>query len=156
MSTYAETKKYIDSVRSKNEVMFRMALSHLMDVGIRHLTEANIQHTCEEIMQQDERNAFMTNAYMCDLVKMAGRLANINHIELLYYIAHEVHFDVGDSAISYSRAMELLGNCLNYCIADTYETDVALEMAREIGFEDDEIEQLGHGYMLDIERDDEE
>ena len=42
---YAESKKILDKIRSKDEVMFRMAISHLMDVGIRHLTEENILET---------------------------------------------------------------------------------------------------------------
>ena len=35
---YLESKKKLDEIRNRNhEVVFRMAISHLMDVGIRHL-----------------------------------------------------------------------------------------------------------------------
>ena len=37
---YAESKKALDEIRNRNhEMIFRMAISHLMDVGIKHLDE---------------------------------------------------------------------------------------------------------------------
>ena len=152
---YTETKNQIDNIRKRNEVMFRMAVSHLMDVGIRYLTEENIAATCAEIMKEDDSRSFMTNEYKCELIKTAGELAKLDHIHVLTYISREITYDVGDNAITYDRAMELLQDCLNYCAASTYETMYALEMAQEIGFTDDEIEQLGYGYMVNDEEDEE-
>ena len=94
---YAESKRKIDKIRRYDEMMFRMAISHLMDVGIRHLNEENIKRTCEEIQKEDDGKSFMTNNYKCDLVRMAGELAKIEHIHLLAYIQREVTYDVGDS-----------------------------------------------------------
>lgn len=150
---YEETKKQIDAIRNKNEMLFRMAISHLMDVGIRHLTEENIAETCAEIMKEDDSRSFMTNEYKCELIKTAGELAKLDHIHVLTYISREVTYDVGDNAIDYGRATELLESCLGYCASSTYETMYALEMAQEIGFEDDELEQLGYGWMLGEEDD---
>lgn len=146
---YTETKKQIDAIRNRNEILFRMAISHLMDVGIRHLTEDNIAFTCAEIMKEDDSRSFMTNEYKCELVKMAGELVKLDHIHVLAYISREITYDVGDNAISYDRATELLENCLDYCLSSTYETMYALEMAQEIGFKDDELECLGYGWMLE-------
>lgn len=96
--TYAESKKKIDVIRNGNhEMIFRMAISHLMDVGIRHLDEANIKRTCEEIQKEDDSRAFMTNSFKCELVRTAGELAKIDHIHLLVYIQREVTYDVGDN-----------------------------------------------------------
>ena len=95
--TYAESKKTLDKIRSYDEMMFRMAISHLMDVGIRHLDEENVKRTCEAIHKEDDSKAFMTNDYKCDLVKMAGEIAKIDHINLLVYIQREVTYDVGDN-----------------------------------------------------------
>lgn len=95
--TYLESKKKIDEIRRYDEVMFRMAISHLVDVGIRHLDEENIERACEEIQKEDDRKSFMTNNYKCDLVRMAGELAKIDHIHLLVYIQREVTYDVGDN-----------------------------------------------------------
>ena len=100
MSNYVESKKKIEAIRSKDEVMFRMAISHLMDVGIRHLTEENITECCAEIMKQDDSRSFMTNEFQCELVKMAGELAQIDHIHLLVYISREVYYDVCNEKMS--------------------------------------------------------
>ena len=96
--TYAESKKLLDEIRNRNhEMIFRMAISHLMDVGIRHLDEENIEITCEEIQKEDDSKAFMTNNFKCELIRVAGELAKIDHIHLLVYIQREVFYDVGDS-----------------------------------------------------------
>ena len=94
---YSESKKKIDKIRNYDEMMFRMAISHLMDVGIRHLDEENIKYTCKEIQKEDDRHSFMTNNYKCDLVRMAGELAKIECLHLLVYIQREVTYDVGDN-----------------------------------------------------------
>lgn len=95
--SYLESKKALDGLRLKNEMMFRMAISHLMDVGIRHLDEESILKTCRAIYKEDDSKSFMTNDFKCDLIIMAGELAKINHIHLLVYIQREVTYDVGDN-----------------------------------------------------------
>ena len=144
---YAESKKILDKIRSKDEVMFRMAISHLMDVGIRHLTEENLLETCRGIAKRDDSKAFMTNDYMCDLVRTSGEIAKVPHTDLLVYIQREVEYDVFDGAITYSRAMRLLKHCLDWIESDNLST---LETFEYIGLEDDEIETLGFGYLLDL------
>lgn len=151
MNNYKETKNKLDAIRNKNEVMFRMAISHLMDVGFRHLTEENIEETCNAIMKEDDSHSFMTNEYKCNLIRTAGEMAKLNHIHVLTYISREVTYDVGDNAMDYKRAMELLRYCLDYCDSSSYETWDALEKARDMCFTDEEIEQLGYGYMIDVE-----
>lgn len=95
--SYLESKKALDGLRLKNEMMFRMAISHLMDVGIRHLDEESILKTCRAIYKEDDSKSFMTNDFKCDLIIMAGELAKIDHIHLLVYIQREVTYDVGDN-----------------------------------------------------------
>lgn len=149
MNNYAESKKILDKIRSKDEVMFRMAVSHLMDVGIRHLTEENIEKTCKGIMQRDDSKAFMTNNYMCDLVVMAGELAKVPHIDLLVYIQREVEYDVVDGAMSYKRAIRLLEGCMsNISQWNDWADYLTLQEFEDIGFDDDEIEALGFGRLL--------
>ena len=92
--TYAESKKALGKIRNRNEMMFRMAISHLMDVGIRHLDEENIKRTCEEIQKEDDSKSFMTNNFKCDLIIMAGELAKIDHIHLLHYISSLFIMDI--------------------------------------------------------------
>ena len=95
MNNYAESKKKIEQIRNKSgEIMFRMAILHLMDVGIRHLTEENVEETCKEIMKKDDSKAFMTNDFMSYLVRMAYELAQIPQTDLLVYIQREVVYDI--------------------------------------------------------------
>ena len=153
---YTESKKILDQIRSKNEVMFRMAISHLMDVGIRNLTEENILETCKDIKLRDDSKAFMTNDYMCDLVMMSGEIAKVPHIDLLVYIQREVEYDVSDGAMTYSRAMRMLKNCLSWIEDDKYELSETLNAFESIGLDDDEIEALGFGYVFDIREEQED
>ena len=44
MSNYVENKKKIEEIRDRyGEYVFRGGISHLMDVGIRHLTKENVE-----------------------------------------------------------------------------------------------------------------
>lgn len=146
MDNYAESKKKIETIRNKcGEIMFRMAISHLMDVGIRHLTEENVEETCKEIMQKDDSKAFMTNEFSCNLVRMAYELAQIPHTDLLVYIQREVVYDVFDGGMSYERILQLLKKCLDWIEVDNLDT---LDTFEYIGLDEDEVESLGFGYLL--------
>ena len=152
---YLEEKKQIEEIRNKDEMMFRMAISHLMDVGIRHLTEENIKETCADLMKRDDTHAFMTNQFMCDLVKMAGELAKVNHINLLHYISREVTYDVGDNSLSYNRAIRLLRASLDYN-TEVMEIDDAREDLLGIGFDEEELIELGYQFLFEIDDEEEE
>lgn len=91
---YKEAAKILREMQSNNEVIFRMAVSHLMDVGIRHLTDENVEYTCEKIMEQDDSKAFMTNEFQCEIVRTAAKIAKIDHTYVLSYIAKNIEYDV--------------------------------------------------------------
>lgn len=65
-------------------------------MGLRNLTEENIETTCKEIEKEDDHNHIMTNRFKCDLVRTAGELAKIDHIHLLVYVQREIVYDVGE------------------------------------------------------------
>ena len=55
MNNYKESKKKIEKIRGDyREIAFRAGISHLMDVGIRHLTKDLVEETCEKIMKEDK------------------------------------------------------------------------------------------------------
>ena len=156
MSNYAESKKKIDAIRNQvNDVLFRMAISHLMDVGIRHLTEENVEETCKKLMKQDDSKSFMTNGFQCSLVRTAYALAQIPHIDLLVYVQREVAYDVGDSMPDYERAVKLLANCMSWIDDDHCERAETLDTLEYLDFDDDELEALGFGYLLDVRAEEE-
>lgn len=91
---YKETEKYIKEIHHSDELLFRMAISHLMDVGIGHLTDENVTATCDKIMKQDDSKSLLSNEMQCEIVKTAAKLAAINHIHLLVYISKYVKYGV--------------------------------------------------------------
>lgn len=145
--TYKESKKKLDELRRKDELMFRMAISHLLDCGIRHLTEESIESTCNEIMQEDDCKHFMTNEFKCELIRMAGELAKINHIDLLVYISREIYYDVGDNKVDYQRAIELLEDCMTWMSYEWSDLEACRNFT-EIGFSENELIEFGYKYLL--------
>ena len=149
--SFKESKTILDNIRAKNdESMFRMAISHLIDVGIRHLDETSCKHTCEEIMKRDDTHAFMTNNFMCEIVWLAHELSKVSHIDLLVYIQRYVCYDACDDYPSYGRAVSLLRSCVDWMTCDQLQED-ALSDLYGIGFSDDEITFVGMGNLLEKE-----
>lgn len=130
--------------------MFRMSIAHLLDVGARNLDEESVEATCKEIMSKDDSRAFISNEYLCEIVKTAGKLAKIDQGCLLHYISQNVEYDVGDDSISYDRAKDLLYNCLNMLLTDSADI---VEEVDCIGIHDEELEELGYGWAVDIIKD---
>lgn len=149
MSNYKKSKEALDNLRARHgETMFRMAISHLMDVGIRHLDEASCKHTCAEMMKRDDSHAFMTNDFMCEIVWLAHELTKVSHIDLLIYISRCVDYDACDNYPSYGRAISLLRSCVDWITCDQSSEDALSDM-RSIGLNDDDIEFVGKGHLID-------
>lgn len=88
---YTKTKKKLDELKNKNEMVFRAAVSHLLNVGIQNLSQEIVNATCKEIMKQDDSHSIISNVIQCEIVKTASELAKINKIHLMNYIANEVY-----------------------------------------------------------------
>lgn len=152
MNNYTESKKKINKIRNNyRELVFRASISHLMDVGIRHLTKELVEETCAEIMKQDDKNSIMTNDLQCDIVRVAYELAQIPHIDLLVYIQREVNYDVFDGEINYSRAIELLKDCVLGIEMQCDSNEEILDKLESMEFEDNDIRALGFEYLLENE-----
>lgn len=94
-TTFKTIEQNINSIRRNyGEIIFRMAISHLMDVGMRNLTPELVNEAKDEIMKKDDSKMFVTNELLCDVVECAGELAKIDEIYLLVYISRNVEYDV--------------------------------------------------------------
>ena len=94
-TTFKTIEQNINNLRRDyGEMIFRMAISHLMDVGMRNLTPELVNEAKDEIMKKDDSKMFVTNKLLCDVVECAGELAKINEIDLLVYIGRNVEYDV--------------------------------------------------------------
>ena len=94
-ATFKTIEKNINKLRRDyGEITFRMAISHLMDVGMRNLTPELVNEAKDEIMKKDDSKMFVTNKALCDVVECAGELAKIDETYLLVYIGRNVEYDV--------------------------------------------------------------
>lgn len=91
---YNEAEKFLNEIRDRDEMMFRMAISHLIDVGTRHLTDEMVEQTCTEIMTEDDTHSFMTNGYKCELVRTAAKIAEVGIINMLVYVTRNIKYNV--------------------------------------------------------------
>jgi hypothetical protein len=152
MNNYKESKKKIEKIRDDyREMAFRAGISHLMDVGIRHLTKDLVEETCEKIVQEDDTNHIMTNDFKCDILRVAYELAQIPHIDLLVYIQREVNYDVFDGGISYGRAINLLKDCVHGIEMQCDSDKETLDKLENMEFEEDDLIALGFEYLLEDE-----
>ena len=71
-------------------LLFGMALTYLIDVGMRNLTEENLNETIEQITAKaGEENAgakIITPDFQCAIIQCAGELAKFSIWDLLRYI----------------------------------------------------------------------
>ena len=94
-TTFKTIEQNINNIRRDyGEVTFRMAISHLIDVGVRNLTPELVNEAKGEIMKKDDSKMFFTNKALCDVVECAGELAKIDTTYLLVYIGRNVEYDV--------------------------------------------------------------
>ena len=158
--TYMESKKKLGNIRQKygckGEMIFRTALTLIVEAGqCTILDEAWYQCELDDIdarfdaAEQEGKTLFVTREFEKAIFECARELAQIDAYNFLFYIQKEVW--LGDSGIDYQRAIKLLNRCMasveQYCgcdLQDTYETFY------DIGFNDEELKELGYGYLLDI------
>ena len=80
-------------------MLFRMALTYLVDVGVRHLTDENVEDSIKQIMadgEADKANGgipIMTPEFQCRIIHCAAELAKFSIWDLFYYIKEYVHID---------------------------------------------------------------
>ena len=73
-------------------ILFRMGLTHLIDVGARHLTEENVAETVKQIETEGKEDEvkgikrIMTVEFQCDIVRCAAELAAFSIWDLIRYI----------------------------------------------------------------------
>ena len=76
--------------------LFRMGLTHLVDVGIRHLDDENVNEAIKQIATNEETNkangvvSIMTTEFQCEIVRCAASLAKFDIWELFAYIKNYV------------------------------------------------------------------
>ena len=158
--TYENSKNKLNAIRNSmdyrcsGELIFRTALLYVIECGQQSfqnenwlMAQVDEVYTRHNIAEQEGKCLIMTRDFEIAILKCAKDIAEINAMDLVMYLQREIWFG---NDISYERATELLRNYLSFAIDDTYEMEYALEEARDVGFNDDEIEELGFGCMFDV------
>jgi len=76
--------------------LFRMGLTYLADVGIRHLDDENVNEAVRQITANEEADkangafSIMTAEFQCGIVRCAAELAKFSVWELFAYIKNHV------------------------------------------------------------------
>jgi len=77
-------------------VLFRMGLSHLVDVGHRNLTDENVEDSVQQIIAQGEearangKIPVMTPGFQCEILHCAAELSKFSIWTLFAYIKKHV------------------------------------------------------------------
>ena len=155
--SYVEYKQKLDAIRSKycctGDIILRTAIQYVIEYGQSMLSDESWrEHFMFDVNRRHDeakkegKILFCTRDFEKAIFECAFELSEIPPYDFLMYIQKEVW--LGGNGIDYQRAVELLRGCLDYCGNNTYEIMYTLEMAEEMGFTEDEIEELGYGYML--------
>lgn len=98
MNHIKDSIKEIEALENKyGTVLFRMALTHLADVGVRNLTEENVEESFKQIMADEESNkangvvTMITLEFQYEIVRCAAELAKFSIWDLFLYIKKYVH-----------------------------------------------------------------
>lgn len=161
--SYTENKKTIDKIREKynckGDLIFRSALPIVVEAGQCTILD-DTWYQCEiddiderhDIAEKIGKTLFVTRDFEKAILECAQELAKVESYDLLAYIQKEVW--LGDNGIDYQRAIKLLNKCMasieQYWDCDLQDTYEALY---DIGFDSEELKELGYGYLLDDEED---
>lgn len=161
MSNYIENKSKLDKIRQKydckGEILFRTALQYVVECGQQSfqdedwfktmLNEIDSRH---EIAKAEGKHLFVTRDFEVAIIDCAKEIAKVNTYDLLIYVQKEVWLS-GDG-MDYQRTIRLLKSALEYL--ENYNNcnnEENYEAFCGIGLNDDEIEELGFGYLIEEE-----
>ena len=160
MSNYVETKKELDRIRDEygcqGEIIFRTALQYIVEHGQNtfnndgfvnnQLVLIDVKHDKAE---KEGKHLFISRKFERAFIECAQEIAKVSTYDLLVYIQKEVWLS-NDGGMDYKRAIELLKSCFEW-FADDTDNERIVENLNLLGFDDDEIESLGYGWLFEKE-----
>lgn len=161
MNTYAESKKTLDKIRNeygcKGEMIFRTSLQYIVEYGQskfqndewveNQLILIDGKHDEAEV---EGKTLWIGRDFEKALIECAREIAKVNVYDLLVYIQKEVWLS-NEGGIDYDRAVQLLKGCMsNIEMWNDCQCGLTLNELEDIGFDDEEIEELGFGYLLSV------
>ena len=160
MNTYENTKRELDRIRSeyscKGDLLFRQAIHTVIENGTSNLiddyTYKHLRYDTNEYHNNAEaegKNLYVSRDFELAILECAREIAQVNIGDLLIYIQKDIW--VGrEGGIDYQRAIQLLKGCIgNIEQWNDWRSESTLRELEGIGFDDNEIEELGFAYVLD-------
>ena len=87
-------KEQIKVIREKyGELMLRMAIDHVIGVGINNLKNVNADEVCAQILRETPANAIMTPEFSAELMRCAIELSRVSIGDILKYIQTDMKYD---------------------------------------------------------------
>ena len=165
MSNYAESKQKLDAIRDKygckGEIILRSAIQYIVEFGQRNFNDeqwfdiaiGGIDRRHDQA-ETEGKFLFITRDFEKAILACAKELAQIDPYDFLIYIQREIY--LGGDGISYQRTIKLLNKCMDW-IDETHTTRAdCYDTLQYLDFTDNEIEELGYGYLLDLKMEDDE
>ena len=91
----AEYFRVLDELMTRDEILFRVGIGHLLSVGYENLTEEAVPRTIEVIEKEasemeEEAIPVLTPEYQIAILRMASRIREVPLWTLLKYISRKV------------------------------------------------------------------
>ena len=91
----AEYFRVLDELMTRDEILFRVGIGHLLSVGYENLTEEAVERTIrvieQEALEEDEDSIpVITPEYQIAILRMASRIREVPLWTLLKYISRKV------------------------------------------------------------------
>ena len=91
----AEYFRVLDELMTRDEILFRVGIGHLLSVGYENLTKEAVQWTIEVIEKEasemeEEAIPVITPEYQIAILRMASRIREVPLWTLLKYISRKV------------------------------------------------------------------
>lgn len=150
MNNCAELNRIRRDYGCKGEIIFRTAITMVVENGQNTFKDEtwfedqiNFIDERHDAAEAVGKHLVITREFEKTLMECAKEIAMINTMDLLQYIQTAVYF--GGDRIDYKRAIELLTGCMDWI---AFEVDDAYTEFIAVGFDSEELKELGYGDLL--------
>lgn len=157
--SYAESKKVLDGIRNdyacKGEIILRTSLQYVVEMGQKRFDDnewveewLNCIDKKHDQAEVENKILYLGRGIEKAFVECARELSKVDPFDLLVYVQKEVWLS-HEGGIDYDRAVKLLKCCM-YDIEqrENCEDKLTLYAFEDIGFDDEELRDLGFGYLV--------
>lgn len=164
--SYIESKKEINKIRSKyscsGDIIMRTAIQYIVEYGQYMFKDeefikdqkqqVNDRH---DIAEKEGKLLWITRDLELALIDCAIELAEINTYDLIIYMQKEMYWS-NEGGLDYKRAIKIAEKVMDWVVYASLDSSEDYDtFSNECGIEDDELEELGFGYMIPKEEEEE-